>query len=130
MSLDFSQFATFYKNMVGIQRDLESWLQTFLTRESMRAYAEIKKRTPVDTGTLRKNWGAAPIAIVEGNTIIAIFTNPTEYGVWVEEGHHLRNGVWWEGYHFTRIPLDKVRQAMPARFSRDFALWLNSRGIG
>jgi hypothetical protein len=130
MSLDFSQFAAFHKNMVGIQKDLESWLQQFLNREAARAFREIKQRTPVDTGTLRKNWGSTPVAVVNGSQIVAVFTNPTEYGPWVEEGHHLRNGVWWEGYHFTRIPLDKVRQALPARFARDFAAWLSSRGIG
>ena len=130
MSLDFSQFSAFYKNMVGVQSDLESWLQDFLNREAMRAYREIKQRTPVKSGTLRKNWGSVPVAVVNGDQIVAVFTNPTEYGIWVEEGHHLRNGVWWEGYHFTRIPLDKVRQALPARFARDFAGWLHGRGIG
>jgi hypothetical protein len=130
MSLDFSQFASFYKNMVGVQQDLESWLVAFLNRESARAYREIKQRTPVDTGLLRGNWGASPVTVVSGSSIVAIFTNPTEYALWVEEGHHLRNGAWWEGYHFTRIPLDKVRQALPARFARDFSSWLRSRGIG
>lgn len=132
MSFDYREFADYVSDMKNLQKDLASWLQSFLTTEAMRTRAAIKRRTPVgrrNGGTLRKNWGTPPIAIVDGNKIVATFHNPTEYGPWVEEGHHLRNGVWWEGHHFTRIPIDEVRQTMPSRFQRDFSKWLRSRGF-
>ena len=32
------------------------------------------------------------------------------YGVYVDEGHTLRNGEWWEGYHFMQTGLDNTLQ--------------------
>ena len=34
----------------------------------------------------------------------------TFYLPYIEKGHVMRNGVWWEGYHFLARALDKVRQ--------------------
>lgn len=31
-----------------------------------------------------------------------------EYAPWVDDGHTLRNGEWWEGYHFFDKGLDKT----------------------
>lgn len=39
--------------------------------------------------------------VIEAYTMI-------EYAPWVNDGHTLRNGAWWEGYHFMEAGLEKT----------------------
>ena len=45
--------------------------------------------------------GADEISIITGES-------NTFYDQWVNDGHTLRNGEWWEGYHFMEAGLDKT----------------------
>lgn len=65
---------------------------------------EIKQLTVVDTGVLQSKW-EAPFSetVKQGNAYIGKINNKTNYADYVNTGHHLRNGAWWEGYHFVEI---------------------------
>jgi len=133
MSLTYDDLKTWSKALKTAKAGVPSFLEGFMKTEAMRVHAEIKRGTPVgkkNGGTLRSRWAADVPVTVEGSTIVATFSNPTFYGPFVEEGHHLRNGAWWEGYHFTRIPIDKESQVIGTRFAAKFDRWLRGLGVG
>lgn len=78
--------------------------------------SELIETTPVDTGRLRKSWeirgeGTRKVptgqftvpkkmVIKSGDTYSLHLHNDVYYSRWVNYGHNLVNGLWWEGYHF------------------------------
>lgn len=42
------------------------------------------------------------------------------YVVWVDQGHRLRNGNWWEGYHFMDAADVAVEENMERVFQEEF----------
>ena len=80
--------------------------------------------TPVDTGYLRNGWFykghysnvtvgnlSYKDVIKIGNIYSLSFENNTPYAEYVEIGHGLINGNWWEGFHM----LEKSEIAMQSR---------------
>ena len=45
---------------------------------------------------------------VDGLNALVTAESNTFYDEWVNEGHTLRNGKWWEGYHFMEGGLEKT----------------------
>lgn len=75
--------------------------------------ALLKKATPVDTGTLRRNWE------VEGPTYRGRaweikFFNDTEYASYVENGHRTRGGnSWVDGQFFMKKSMNQLESQLP-----------------
>lgn len=86
------------------ERVIERFMRDFLLEMAHRAERKIKKRTPVNTGHLRKNW---QVGMVErhGNALVVEIYNPVEYASFVEYGFraHWVPG-YWKGKSFVYDP--------------------------
>lgn len=133
MSFDYSEFQKFRNNFAKFTRDFDSWLHQFLLKEGMRFIAEVKPRTPVDTGDLRNHWKLDGITRA-GDTLQVWFVNPMYYATFVEYGHAkpYKAGAaegsadWVEGYFMMTVSLEIIYRSMPARFNRELNAFLNS----
>jgi hypothetical protein len=97
-------------NLVSLGERMQESFGRHLTRELGSAcdsiIADAKMRLVpghgYDTGLLRDTLVRK---LVDGTVGIArvaydLESDQADYWVWVEFGHMLRNGDWWEGYHF------------------------------
>ena len=133
MSFDYSQFKKFRDNFARFTRQFDSWMHRFLLNEGMRFIAEVKSRTPVDTGDLRNHWKLDGITRA-GNTLQVWFVNTMYYATYVEYGHAkpYKAGApegsndWVDGYFMMTVSLEVIQRSMPARFNRQFEAFLAS----
>ena len=136
MRFDYSEFQKFRNNFAKLTREFDSWIHQFLLKEGMRFIAEVKPRTPVDTGDLRNHWKLDGITR-SGDTLQVWFVNPMEYATHVEYGHAkpYKAGAaegsadWVEGYFMMTVSLEIIERNMPARFNREFTKFLASLGV-
>ena len=115
------------KQVKSFRDQYEPFVISFMNEMGNRALAKMKKRSPVDTGTLRRSWEMTG-AYREGDDIIVMLENKAEYAMYVEEGHRTRAGGWWEGYHMARISIAEIEKEMPPRFERAMRRFLESLG--
>ena len=133
MSLDYSEFQAFRDRFAKFTREFDSWIHQFLLREGMRFIAEVKPRTPVDTGDLRNHWKLDGITR-SGDTLQVWFVNPMYYATFVEYGHakpykagaEEGSADWVEGYFMMTVSLEIIYRNMPARFNRELEAFLTS----
>ena len=136
MSFDYSEFKQFRDNFAKLTREFDSWIHQFLLNEGMRFIAEVKPRTPVDTGDLRNHWKLDGITR-SGDTLQVWFVNPMYYATYVEYGHAkpYKAGAaegsadWVEGYFMMTVSLQVIERNMPARFDKQFEAFLASLGV-
>lgn len=86
MALDYRQFKELLDNFKEVQKQYEVFLRKFLTEMGMRALAQTKKLTPVDTGNLRNRWELSQV-FRNGDSLYVVLFNPAEYASHVEDGH-------------------------------------------
>ena len=89
MSMDFREFQDLLDSFKEVQKQYEAFLRKFLTEMGMRALAQTKKLTPVDTGNLRNRWELSQVYRKDDSLYIVLF-NPVEYASFVEDGHMQR----------------------------------------
>lgn len=136
MGLNYTEFQQFRDNFAKLVQDFENWLHQFLLTEGMRFLAEVKPRTPVDTGDLRAHWKLDGITR-DGDTLHCWFVNSMDYATFVEYGHAkpYKAGAspgsadWVDGYFMMTVSLERVNNAMPARFDRALRQYLAALGV-
>jgi len=113
---DFSEFeklAKTFKKMLD-ERVIERFIQDFLLEMAYRAERKIKKRTPVDTGELRRNWRVGRVERRGDAYQVEIYNN-THYAQFVEFGH--RTGAdltkWIEGRFMMTISMQEIERELP-----------------
>lgn len=99
---DFSElerFAGAFQKALD-ERVIERFIRDFLLEMAYRADRKIKKRTPVNTGELRRRWKVGNVER-RGNAYVVEIYNPLEYASYVEYGFrsHWVPGR-WEGKQF------------------------------
>lgn len=79
---DFSGFEQLGEsiNKAVDERVVERFIRDFLLEMAYRAERKIKKRTPVDTDDLRRNWRVGKV-LRRGNSYIVEIYNNTEYAL-------------------------------------------------
>ena len=105
-------------------------------QEGQRFIAEVKPRTPVDTGDLRNHWKLDGMTR-EGDVLKVWFVNSMYYATYVEYGHAkpYKSGAsegsadWVEGYFMMTVSLDKIQRSMPARFNTEFEKFIAQMGV-
>ena len=133
MGLDYSEFKQFRDNFAKLTREFDSWIHKFLLKEGMRFIAEVKPRTPVDTGDLRNHWKLDGMTR-DGDTLRVWFVNSMHYATFVEYGHAkpYKSGAspgssdWVDGYFMMTVSLSIIEKNMPARFNKQFEAFLAS----
>lgn len=64
---DFKEFEAFAKKWQDSQKEFEQFLRKFLLDMALRVIAEVKPKTPVDTGAMRAMWGVGNQLLVLKN---------------------------------------------------------------
>ena len=89
MAIDYNELQNLLNNFKTLQKNHEKFIREFLTEMGMRALAQTKKLTPVDTGNLRNRWELSQVYRKDDELYIVLF-NPVEYASHVEDGHMQR----------------------------------------
>ena len=125
---DFSEFEHLAKTFkkAADERVIERFIEDFLLEMAFRALRKIKKRTPVDTGALRRNWQVGRV-IRQGNTYVIEIYNNTDYTSFVEFGH--RFGIdltqWMEGRFMMTISMQEIERELPRYLEKRMIKLLN-----
>ena len=129
LDIDCSELTQFAKEMQR-QYDIETALMTATRRIAEVLHKEIVKRTPIDTGNLRKMWSAGDnlsfTVTPKGNGYEVVLINEAVnkqnvsysqirdsgngfmYGVAVNDGHRAPNGKWVMGRFFVQASIIKL----------------------
>lgn len=112
MGADFKQLTEFTKKIEQLNdQQKEEFLESCCKELAARLLAKVIKRTPSDSGTLRRGWtgGKSQNASAYANSLNIIkmgnkyridITNPIEYASYVEYGHRTSNHQGWVNGHF------------------------------
>ncbi|RXI38719.1 HK97 gp10 family phage protein [Clostridium tetani] len=114
-SFDYSDFKNMAKrfNKALDERVIERWIREFLLEMAFRAERKIKKRTPVDSGHLRRNWQVGNVE-KRGNAYVVEIFNNLEYASYVEYGHRTRDHKGWvEGGFMATISMQEIERQLP-----------------
>ena len=87
--VDTRELRQFKEKLENINTD--SLLKEIAADLAARLLRKVKKRTPVDTGKLRRNWQVSNIRLFERFCVVEIY-NSTEYAEYVEFGHRQTPG--------------------------------------
>lgn len=114
-SFDYSGFKDMAKSFQKAldERVIERWIREFLLEMAFRAERKIKKRTPVDSGHLRRNWQVGNVE-KRGNAYVVEIFNNIEYASFVEYGHRTKNHKGWvEGRFMATISMQEIERQLP-----------------
>ena len=95
-------------------------LQKLINRYGQKIINGAKRKTPVDSGQLRRSW-----TMEKGKLYVKIFNN-TEYGIHVEYGHRTRGGKSYvQGVYMLKTTFEKeIKQ-----FESDLEVLLEKYGF-
>ena len=112
----------FLKNIDNIQNNFHGDLENLIKKHGVYLFTNTKKRTPVDTGQLRRSW---QLKYKKGDLYIRLYNN-TEYGIYVEYGHRTRGGKSYiEGAYMLKKTFEKTEK----KFIEDLEKLLKKYGF-
>ena len=112
----------FIKNIDNIQNNFYEDLENLIKKHGVYLFTNTKKRTPVDTGQLRRSW---QLKYKKGDLYIRLYNN-TEYGLYVEYGHRTRGGKSYiEGAYMLKKTFEKTEK----KFIEDLEKLLKKYGF-
>jgi len=118
---DFTEFERFARALHKAQKErvIERFIHDFLLEMAFRAERKIKKRTPVDTGLLRRSWKVGRVER-HGNAYVVEIVNNTEYASFVEYGHRTGKNLtkWVEGRFMMTISMQEIERELPKYLER------------
>lgn len=122
---EFKKLAGTFKKALD-ERVIERFIRDFLLEMAMRSLRKIKKRTPVDTGQLRRSWEVGKVE-KKGNVYEITIVNPTEYAAYVEYGHRTGKNLdkWVEGRFMMTISMKEIERELPRYLERRMVELLN-----
>ncbi len=88
---DVRELKKFRDSLVELEENIDGVLEDCAKELAARLIREVKKRTPTDTGNLRRNWQVTGVT-KDGFTYTIMVINQTEYAIYVEYGHRQQPG--------------------------------------
>lgn len=89
---DFEQLKQLQKQLEKFEQvDMDAFCEKCAKDLALMLSRRVKKRTPVDKGTLREGWTTSSIRKENGSYVIEVI-NATEYSSYVEYGHRQTPG--------------------------------------
>lgn len=126
MSFDYKEFEKFVDTYKKAAIEFDKFLNKFLIKCALDALGKTKKRTPVDTGGLKRNWFITRV-MKNGDELVVWLYNSQDYASFVEYGHTDRSRTnWVEGYFMATISIEEVQRKIPQRFEREFEKFMLS----
>ena len=121
------------KGSIPLLKDFE---HKFLTTVANKVMRKAMKRTPVDTGRLRRSYKVTKVT-TKGNTLeITVFNDARDngsdesYASYVEFGHFTVGRVSWvEGHWMLTMATDEVKEEMERTWKRMVRKWAKEAGI-
>lgn len=62
---------------------------------------------------------------IRGDALILNVGTNVIYASYVNDGHKLINGLWWEGYHYFDISIKEFEKLLPASLEKRLQKWLD-----
>lgn len=145
MGFDYRQVKQFRDNLEQLDKEKDEFLQSCAKELAARLLTLAIRRTPSDTGTLKRGWTAqragsgaeglksnggrqfAETMKVHhfGNTYVIEVINPVEYASYVEYGHRTRNHAGWvKGKFMMTISEKEIQVAAPQILEKKLEKWL------
>lgn len=126
MSFDYKEFEKFVDTYKKAAIEFDKFLNKFLIKCALDALGKTKKRTPVDTGGLKRNWFITRVMKKDDELVVWLY-NSQDYALFVEYGHTDRSRTnWVEGYFMATISIEEVQRKIPQRFEREFEKFMLS----
>lgn len=129
-NVEFSDLVRLRNRLQRVDLDLDTFCKAITKELAARLLGKVIKRTPTDTGTLKRGWTAgqdetvknylsALVVHKEGPTYTITLENPVNYGIYVEFGHRTRNGKRWiPGRFMLTISEEELRVQGPGIIRR------------
>ncbi|MFJ2042242.1 HK97 gp10 family phage protein [Paenibacillus taichungensis] len=113
---EFGEIERLAKGMKQVvdHRVIERWIRDLLLELAYRAESKIKRKTPVDTGDLRRRWTVGNVER-RGDAYVVEITNNLEYASFVEYGHRTGKDLtgWAEGRFMATISMKEIERMLP-----------------
>ena len=121
--MDIKEFQKVLRELSGKKRDeffiqqTNNITQDFLNR--------VHKKTPVDTGLLRISWRShvTPARKMEDGSYKSIVKNPVHYASYVEYGHRMPNGGYYEPRFMAKKSCNELEQMYPGILGSEISKW-------
>lgn len=117
-SCDFSEFKAMtdrFRSAIDT-KESERFTREVLQELGNMLLRRTKRKTPVDTGQLRRGWFITNVR-QRGDVFEIEIYNNTEYAPWVENGHRIvRKGEtkgWCEGFYMLQLSLIEIERLAP-----------------
>ena len=92
----------FIKDINKMDSGIKEELQKLVDKYGGLILRDVKRKTPVDTGQLRRSW-----QLEKGDLYVKIFNN-TSYSIFIEFGHRTRGGKSYvEGVYMLKTSFEK-----------------------
>lgn len=139
IKVQFDGLKEFKKIIEEMEKEKEQLMIDTIKELAARLLRKVIKRTPSDTGNLRKNWTVSDVRKNGGNYEIEV-SNSTEYASYVEFGHRQTPGrfvpaigkrlkkSWVKGKFMLTISESELQKQAPAVIEKKITEWLKKLG--
>lgn len=139
IKVQFDGLKEFQKTIENMEKEKEQLMIDTIKELAARLLRKVIKRTPSDTGNLRRNWAVSDVRKNGGNYEIEV-SNSTEYASYVEFGHRQTPGrfvpaigkrlkkSWVKGKFMLTISEDELKRQAPAVIEKKITEWLKKLG--
>lgn len=129
-NVEYSDLVELRNRLQRVDLDLDTFCKAITKELAARLLGKVIKRTPTDTGTLKRGWTAGQDRSIKnylsalvvqkiGSTYTITIENPVKYGIYVEYGHRTRNGKRWvPGRFMLTISEEELRVQGPGIIRR------------
>ena len=139
IKVQFDGLKEFQKIIEEMEKEKEQLMIDTVKELAARLLRKVIKRTPSDTGNLRRNWTVSDVKKNGENYEIEV-SNSTEYASYVEFGHRQTPGrfvpaigkrlkkSWVKGKFMLTISEDELKRQAPAVIEKKITEWLKKLG--
>lgn len=139
IKVQFNGLKEFQKIIEEMEKEKEQLMIDTIKELAGRLLRKVIKRTPSDTGNLRRNWTVSDVRKNGGNYEIEV-SNSTEYASYVEFGHRQTPGrfvpaigkrlkkSWVKGKFMLTISESELQKQAPAVIEKKITEWLKKLG--
>lgn len=117
--IDDREIRRYKQNLERLLRgDLEQFCKDTVNEMSARLLRLVKQKTPVETGSLRREWN---IEVVQrqGEMYYTVVFNSLEYASYIEYGHRTKNHRGWvQGYFMMTLSEQELQTMSQAIITR------------
>ena len=139
IKVQFDGLKEFQKTIENMEKEKEQLMIDTIKELAARLLRKVIKRTPTDTGNLRRKWAVSDVRKNGGNYEIEV-SNSTEYASYVEFGHRQTPGrfvpaigkrlkkSWVKGKFMLTISEDELKRQALAVIEKKITEWLKKLG--